>query len=389
MLAMRMRQKDAEFYFVSYPAGDLLRKVRFITRFYGERGESVGGDRVAGKGGSGKDGDKKSEPDDVERFVMAIEGSAKAFQRELNRRKVRQIRDFFRNEAKQPIVPGAVLLFTAESLPFRRIDTDGPVGHLSEPKGEFLIIDGQHRLAGLQFYLGEADSDKRLEIPCVIFDGKTAEFATEMFVVINSTHTRINKSHLIDLYEKIEWGTDHERKYAAGIVRSLYEKSDSPLQYHINMLGGRTQQDLWINQAQVFGEVHRLILRKDVREVFQDGRGWSHDRGYYYLRDIFRAARHAFREGWGDNKRFMITRDVTIKALVRVAGDVAAQESEKYVPGTDNSEALKKRFQPWGEILREFRRDGFYERFAARGQVERVEKIRKRLDRELGIGESE
>ena len=36
MLATRMRQKDVEFYFVSYPAEDLLRKVRFVTRFYGE-----------------------------------------------------------------------------------------------------------------------------------------------------------------------------------------------------------------------------------------------------------------------------------------------------------------------------------------------------------------
>ena len=33
MLAFRMRQKDAEFFFVSYPEEDLLRKVRFVSRF--------------------------------------------------------------------------------------------------------------------------------------------------------------------------------------------------------------------------------------------------------------------------------------------------------------------------------------------------------------------
>ena len=32
MLALRMRQKNAEFYFVSYPAEDLLQRVRFETR---------------------------------------------------------------------------------------------------------------------------------------------------------------------------------------------------------------------------------------------------------------------------------------------------------------------------------------------------------------------
>src|ERR1041384_2211978 len=223
MLALRMRQKEVEFYFVSYPAEDLLRKVHFLTRFHGERGEAVGGDRP-------------QEPDDIEKFILSIEGSSKAFQRDLNRRKVRQIRDFYRNETAQPIVPGAVLLFTAEELAFQPLARYERVGDLAEPRERFLIIDGQHRLAGLQFYLSEKDADRRVEVPCIIFDGKTADFATEMFVVINSTHTRINKSHLVDLYERIEWGTDDEKKYAAGVVRSLYESDDSPLQYHIKML---------------------------------------------------------------------------------------------------------------------------------------------------------
>jgi DGQHR domain-containing protein len=376
MLAMRMRQKEAEFYFVSYLAEDLLRKVRFVSRYYGPRGEAIGGER-------------RRDPDDVEKFVMAIEGSTQAFQRELNRRKLSQIRDFFRSEAEQPIVPGAVLLFTSESLSFQPLGKYDRVGDLVEPQGSFLIIDGQHRLAGLQFYLKEPDADRRLEVPCVIFDGKTSEFATQMFVIINSTHTRINKSHLVDLYEKIEWGTDLGKKYAAQMVRALYEQEDSPLKYHINMLGGRSQQDLWINQAQIFGEIHRLILRKEVLSFFKDKRGWSRERGYNFLRDVFRAARSAFREGWGDNKRYMVTRDVTIKALLRVAGDVALAWGDKgdkgIEPGGDGAKVLEQRFVPWSELVREFRREGFYERFPARGQVERVEKIRRRLDREAGI----
>src|SRR5262245_55898947 len=243
MLALRMRQKNAEFYFVSYPAEDLLKHVRFETRFYGERGEVVGGDA---------DEDAK-EIDDVERYVRAIARRAGAFQRELNRRKVRQIRDFFRNEADQPVVPGAVLLFTPEELEFKRVGQYEQMGDLALPRAPFLIIDGQHRLAGLHFYLREPDADRRVEVPCVVFDGKAAEFATEMFVIINSTHTRINKSHLVDLYEKIEWGDDAHKKLAARLVRALYDTGESPLRYHVNMLGGRSQRDMWINQAQLFG----------------------------------------------------------------------------------------------------------------------------------------
>ena len=208
MFALRMRQKESEFYFVSYPAAELLKKVRFVTRFYGERGQTIGGEA-------------KKAPDEVERYVQAIEKNSGSFQRDINRRKVRQIKDFYRNETRQPVIPGAVLLFATEKLQFKPIAGNERAGQLVEPKSDFLIIDGQHRLAGLHFYLQEADADQRIEVPVVIFDGKTADFATEMFVVINSTHTRINKSHLIDLYERIEWGTDPEKKYVAGIVRAL------------------------------------------------------------------------------------------------------------------------------------------------------------------------
>src|SRR5512134_4028623 len=123
MLAFRMRQKEAEFYFVSYPAEELLAKVRFVTRFYGERGAEAIGGAIA-----------KKEPDDVERFVQAIERQSGAFQRDLNRRKVHQIRDFYRNETRQPIVPGAVLLFTSEELGFQPIGTYQRVGDLTPPR---------------------------------------------------------------------------------------------------------------------------------------------------------------------------------------------------------------------------------------------------------------
>jgi hypothetical protein len=119
MLALRMRQKDAEFYFVSYPAEELLKKVRFISRYYGERGEQVGGDEGRG------------EPDDVERFIRTIERGSDSFQRQLNRRKVRQIRDFYRNEAEQPVIPGCDPPFfgrNASILGYARVRPDGGLG---------------------------------------------------------------------------------------------------------------------------------------------------------------------------------------------------------------------------------------------------------------------
>ncbi len=375
MLATRMRQKDAEFYFVSYPAEELIRKVRFASRFRDELGQRVGGEEGRDK-------------DEIAQFIQAIERSSGAFQREVNRRKVRQIRDFYRNENEQALIPGAVLLFTEEPLSFTPLGEYQRVGDLVEPDGNFLVIDGQHRLAGLHFYLQEPDADRRLEVPCVIFDGKTSDFATEMFVVINSTHTRINKSHLVDLFDRIRFGTDPQKKFAAAMVRSLYEASDSPLRYHINTLGGRSRREMWINQAQLYREILRVVGSSDIQSLFVDGRGWNREWGYTFFRDLFRAAKANFGEAWGDNERYMVTRDVTIKALVRVGGDAArAWLGKGLEPGEAAEPFLTEQFRPWQDAVPSYRREGFYERFPARGQVERVEKIRQHLGRLAGLTE--
>src|SRR5262245_38148720 len=125
MLATQVRQKDSVFYFVAYPAEDLLHRVQFISRFYGEGGQIA---------------PAEVEPDDeVARFIAHIERSDAAFQRQLNRQKVRAITDFYAEAIHQPPIPGTVLLFTAESLSFEAIGRFENVGNLSEPHKNYII----------------------------------------------------------------------------------------------------------------------------------------------------------------------------------------------------------------------------------------------------------
>src|ERR1044071_4768426 len=244
MLATRIRQKDGIFYFVSFKARDILTRVRFTSRFYFE-GETIDADANA--------------DDPIAKFIGSVERTEKAFQRLLSRRKVREIVNFYESAETQPAIPGSVLLFSEEVLKFRPLGHFESVGDLEDPKGGFLIIDGQHRLAGLHFYgLKNAALLDQIEVPCVIFDGKTGDFAAEMFVIINSTQTRINRSHLVDLLDRIS-RYDDETRLAASIVRKLYEEDSSPLQYKINRLGGRSRQEKWILQAELFNEIKKLI----------------------------------------------------------------------------------------------------------------------------------
>jgi len=230
VLATQIRQKDSVFYFCAYPSEDLLDKVRFISRFYAEGAPSLPGDEI-------------EDTDEVAQFIGKIESSDAAFQRQLGRAKVTAIKNFYETAVSQPPIPGTVLLFTEERLKFDPVKPFTNVGNLAEPRGKYLIIDGQHRLAALHFFRRERPDDaKTLHVPCVIFDGKSEDFATEMFVIINSTPTRINKSHLVDLYEKVSWAQP-DKKFAARVVDHLYREGDSPLSYKINRLGGRSKQE--------------------------------------------------------------------------------------------------------------------------------------------------
>ena len=209
MLATQIRQKDSVFYFCAYPVDDILDKVRFISRFYAEGAPSLPGEEI-------------EDDDEVAKFIGKIEANDAAFQRQLSKAKVSQIQNFYETAASQPPIPGTVLLFTDETLKFDPVKPFTNVGNLTEPRGKYLIIDGQHRLAALHFFRRQRPDDARtIHVPCVIFDGKSEDFATEMFVIINSTPTRINKSHLVDLYEKVSWAAP-DKKFAARIVDHLY-----------------------------------------------------------------------------------------------------------------------------------------------------------------------
>jgi DGQHR domain-containing protein len=368
MLATRIAQKEGVFYFVAYPAEDLLRRVRFISRFESE-GEQIKASRPAAG-------------DEVAEFIGRIERSDQAFQRQLARRKIGQIRNFFETTIDQPLIPGAVLLFTPHRLDFTPVAPYDHVGNLAEPADPYLIIDGQHRLAALNFHLRKHPEEAAaINVPCVVFDGRNEDFATEMFVIINSTPTRINRSHLVELYERVTFvGAD--RKLAAEVARLLYAENDSPLRYRINRLGGRSQKDKWILQAEVFHEIHRYVTA-----VFPEGEGAAKrhaPRLYGVLRDGLKAAAAVFGECWGKDG-YLLHRSVVLKALLRVAVDLAAADEE---PVEGRVRRWTDRCTPWADRVRDFRAEGFYERFPAKGQIERVRVIHRTLAEAIGLRSS-
>jgi hypothetical protein len=64
-----------------------------------------------------------------------------------------------------------------------------------------------------------------------------------------------------------------------------------------------------------------------------------------------------------------------------VCADLAGEDTDP----ADRVKRWARRLAPWTDLARQFRVEGFYERFPAKGQVERVARIHRELARAAGI----
>src|SRR4029078_13711782 len=114
-------------------------------------------------------------------------------------------------------------------------------------------------------------------------------------------------------------------KFAARLVEKLYGEGDSPLRYRINRLGGRSERDKWVLQAELFKELHRWVRGRWRSIQLAGGSSKEVPRYYAIIRACFKAARAVCGEAVWGKEGFMVTKPVTIKAMVRVCADIARE----------------------------------------------------------------
>ncbi|HEX6155935.1 MAG TPA: hypothetical protein VFZ54_07920, partial [Burkholderiales bacterium] len=162
-------------------------------------------------------------------------------------------------------------------------------------------------------------------------------------------------------------------------------EGDSPLRYRINRLGGRSQRDKWVLQAELFNELHRWVRGRWRSIQLAGGSSKEVPRYYGMIRDFFKAARASFGDSVWGKENYMVTKPVTIKAMVRVCADLAREDGD-----TESGRVARweQRLAPWSDMAKQFRDEGFYERFPAKGEVERVARIHRELAKAAGIDTS-
>jgi DGQHR domain-containing protein len=336
--AIRMEQFGVQFYQASLTARDVGKLVRFEVLSYNTKGHQP----VRGHGGQPR---SKVNWDLLERRIA---GSERAYQRQIIRRKIDELVDYYeqcRQARNLPSIPGAVIISSDEPLKFEAMSGSWPnLGVLKVPEREGILraIDGQHRLLALHNDV-EQFGHESFSVPAVIFDRLPEDHVVQMFVTINAKHTRLNASHLVSLSGR-QLYSDPALATAHDVVRALNEREDSPLHGQIKLLGVGPGK---VAQAPLAQELKRLF----ESEAFGGGR-----RSEQFLEDArrffvnyFKQVAQVFGAAW-NGRKYSIKKAPALRAFVRVAPDVVKRLDQEHADRAD-FRAIGRVIAPWGRRI--------------------------------------
>jgi DGQHR domain-containing protein len=336
--AIRMQQFGVQFYQASLTASDIDKLVRFEVLSYGEK------NHPPVRGGKRRGLPSKVNWDLLERRIASSE---KAYQRQIIRRKIDEIVQYYeqcRQARDLPSIPGAVIISSDEPLKFEPIQPDSNLGTLKVPEREGVLraIDGQHRLLALH-----ADIDRfgqeDFSVPAVIFDRLPEDHVVQMFVTINAKHTRLNASHLVSLSGR-QLYRDDNLAAAHDIVRALNDRDDSALAGEIKLLGVGTGR---VAQAPIAQELKKLF----ASDAFGPGRKsetFREDSRKFFV-NYFKQIAQVFGAAW-NGRKYSIKSAAALRAFIRVAPDVVRRLDQEHADRTD-FRAIGRVIAPWGRRI--------------------------------------
>jgi len=216
------------------PAGlsakDIDRLVKFeVLGYTGGRPNRAGEENphkpVARQLGHAREADRESEA---------------AYQRPVIRRKIDELVAYYReckDAATLPAIPGARHHHREKRFTFHaglRPARPGPAPD-SEEHGVLRVLSRPASAPRPPRASPSAGESMHIEVPAVLFDSRDARQIVELFVTINSKHTRLNPSHIIrpggrKLYPDANQALAHRRDHARSRGRHA-----SPLHGEISM----------------------------------------------------------------------------------------------------------------------------------------------------------
>jgi len=290
---------------------------------------------------------------DIERKESEID--TKSFERKLDMVRVRSITKFL-NTDDYALFPNSVIVMCdlindnvdvppstkitdiagligkgKENLAFLQEteETDGQtVLYIPENRSALLIIDGQHRIKGLEDAEEEVINNYDVLVSFIV--GFDRAVVAKLFYTINYTQKPVNKSLLYHLMGEFSHKLD-EGTFLHEVVRVLNEVSDSPLYKRIKMLGTidysasyEIREKMTISQAFLIDYLIRSIdanakaglyppiflpyYKKEEKQV----------EIVRFLMNYFGAVKELNRDDWDNPRQSIICKTIGIGAFIRV-----------------------------------------------------------------------
>jgi DGQHR domain-containing protein len=217
------------------------------------------------------------------------------------------------------------------------------------------VLDGQHRIAGLEGFKGET-----FELAVTIFVGADISDQAQIFATVNLEQNKVNKSLVYDLYELAR--SRSPQKTCHNITVALDRDKDSPLYRRIKRLGkgteGRTfepiaqatfvegimpyisvdprrDRDILLREQRLSHVAGNDLAKTPLRNLFIEEKDIKITQIFY---NYFSAVSRKWRLAWDTRESgFILNRTNGVRALFRFfrsAYEKTARPGE--VPTTDN-----------------------------------------------------
>jgi len=164
--------------------------------------------------------------------VRGVDNEAGAVQRILNQRRIKSIKDYILDG--NMFFNSFILNWTDENFSPSRT---GETIEVPLIPSSAQVIDGQHRLAGLEEANKELDSVGRQEVIVTLSEHLSTAQAAKIFLNINTEQRPVPKSLIYDLFGEAVDSSSHIIVRATDIAKDLNDDPESPLYKVIKMPG--------------------------------------------------------------------------------------------------------------------------------------------------------
>jgi DGQHR domain-containing protein len=213
----------------------------------------------------------ESEQRDVESYL--------GIERPLSQKRVAELKQYVENVDAS--FPSSVILAVRSSD--AEFDAEERLLYIRDERDIAKVLDGQHRIAGLEGYRGEP-----FEIIITVFIDIDIEEQALVFATINLEQTKVNKSLAYDLYEYASHRSP--QKTAHNIARLLDAEDRSPFKGKIKILGSARDRGETISQALFIDSLLPMISSTPARDrdSMKRGRGIARADRAEEVRLVFR-----------------------------------------------------------------------------------------------------